>query len=118
MRVCFAIPFNSSWILMPTMEAIITPTITINAKIRRNRVLLKWSSISFLNMTKIPCNLSLLKIFHIDLFECIMFFLNSQFFLGQFLNGTPCHPLSFDHDSYPITDPLNLIKEVGRAKNG
>jgi hypothetical protein len=40
-RVGLAIPFVSSWIPIPTMEAMITPTITISDEIRRKRVLLK-----------------------------------------------------------------------------
>jgi hypothetical protein len=40
-RVGLAIPLTSSWMPMPTIEAIITPTMTIRAEIRRNRVLLK-----------------------------------------------------------------------------
>ena len=41
MSVGLAIPLISSWMPMPTMEAMITPTITISAEMRRNRVLLK-----------------------------------------------------------------------------
>src|SRR4030043_2423864 len=77
-RVGFAAPFDSSWMPMPTMEAMITPTITINAEMRRNRTLLKWSSSSFLNKVKIPRKLSLLEIFHVDFFKGIMFFFHSQ----------------------------------------
>src|SRR4030043_1437873 len=105
-RVGFALPLDSSWMPMPTMEAMITPTITTNAEIRRNRTLLKWSSNSFLNKVKIPCKLSLLEIFHVELFEGIMFFFHSQLLLGQFLNGPDRHQIPFDHDPYPITNPL------------
>src|SRR4030042_6862574 len=117
-RVGFAIPFDSSWMPMPTMEAMITPTIKINAEMIRNRTLLKWSSSSFLNRVKIPCKLSLLEIFHIEFFEGIMFFFHAQFFLGQFLNGPDRHQIPFDHDPYSITNPLNLIKEVGGEEDG
>src|SRR4030042_1967341 len=117
-RVGFAIPFDSSWMPMPTMEAMITPTITINAEIRRNRTLLKWSSNSFLNRVKIPCKLSLLEILHVELFESIMFFFHAQLFLGQLLNGPNRYQIPFDHDPYPITNPLNLIKKVGGEENG
>src|SRR4030067_1119938 len=104
---------------IPTMEAMITPTITINVEIRRNRVLLKWSSNSFRKMVNIPCNLGLLKILHIDLFQCIiLFIIQTQLFLGQFFDGTDGHELPFDHDPDSITDPLDLIKQMGRQKNG
>jgi len=43
---------------MPTIEAIITPTMTISAVISRNRMLLKWSSISFRYIAKIPSNVT------------------------------------------------------------
>ena len=43
---------------MPTIEAMITPTMTISAVISRNRVLLKWSSISFWYIVKIPCKVT------------------------------------------------------------
>src|SRR5512139_2830518 len=102
---------------MPTIEAMITPTMTINAEIRRNRMLLKCSSISFLKMVKIPCNLGLLKILHIDFFKGIMLFINAQFLFSQFFNGAHGHQISFDHDSYSIAYPLNLIEKVGGEKN-
>src|SRR4030043_2218756 len=102
---------------MPTIEAMITPTITINAEIKRNRMLLKWSSISFLKMGKIPVNLGLLKILHIDFFKGIMFLIDAQLLLGQFINGTHGHQIPFDHDPHPIADPLNLIQKVGGKKN-
>jgi hypothetical protein len=41
MSVGLVIPLVSSWSVIPTMEAIITPTIAISAKMMRNRVLLK-----------------------------------------------------------------------------
>src|SRR4030042_4672988 len=117
-RVGFAIPFDSSWMPMPTMEAMITPTIKINAEMIRNRTLLKWSSNSFLNKVKIPCKLSLLEIFHIELFEGIMFFFHAQLFLGQFLNGPDRYQIPLDHDPHPITNPLDLIQAVGGEENG
>ena len=43
---------------MPTIEAMMTPTMTISAVMRRNRMLLKWSSISFRYMVKIPCKVT------------------------------------------------------------
>src|SRR4030043_416007 len=107
-RVGFAAPFDSSWMPMPTMEAMITPTITINAEMRRNRTLLKWSSNSFLNKVKIPCNLNLLEIFHIELFERVMFLINAQFLLSKLLNRPDRHQIPFDHDPYPLANPLNL----------
>ena len=101
------------------MEAMITPTITINADIRRNRVLLKWSSNSFRKMVKIPCNLGLLEILHVDLFECIRFLLiQSQLFLGEFLNGTCGDQIPLDHDPDPVADPLDLIEQMGGKKDG
>src|SRR4030042_970403 len=103
---------------MPTIEAMITPTIMINAEIRRNRMLLKWSSISFLNIVNIPCNLGLLKILHIDLFKRVMFLIDTQLFLSQFLNGPDSHKIPFDHDPHSIANPLDLVEEVGGEKNG
>ena len=47
-----------------------------------------------------------------------MFFFHAQLFLGQLLNGPDRHQIPFDHDPYPITNPLNLIKEVGGEENG
>ncbi len=40
---------------MPTIDAMMTPIMTISAVMMRNRMLLKWSSISFRYMVKIPC---------------------------------------------------------------
>src|SRR4030042_1517432 len=117
-RVGFAAPFDSSWMPMPTIEAMITPTITINAEIRRNRTLLKWSSSSFLNKVKIPRKLSLLEIFHVDFFEGIMFLVHTQRFPGQFLNRPNRHQIPFDHDPHSIINPLNLVQKVGGEKNG
>ncbi len=54
---------------MPTIDAMMTPIMTISAVMMRNRMLLKWSSISFRYMVKIPCTSGLLEIFHVDLFE-------------------------------------------------
>src|SRR4030065_2100772 len=103
---------------MPTIEAMITPTITINAEIKRNRMLLKWSSISFRNMVKIPCNLGLLKILHIDFFKCVMLFINPQFLFSQFFNRTHGDQFPFDHDPDPIAYPLNLIEKVRGEEKG
>src|SRR4030042_1699842 len=117
-RVGFAAPFDSSWMPMPTIEAMITPTITINAEMRRNRTLLKWSSSSFLNKVKIPRKLSLLEIFHVDFFKRVMFLINAQFLLSKLLNRPDRHQIPFDHDPYPIANPLNLIQKVGGKKDG
>src|SRR4030042_6330226 len=104
---------------IPTMEAMITPTITINVEIRRNRVLLKWSSNSFRKMVHIPCNLGLLKILHINLFQCIIFFvIQPQFFLSQFSDRADGHKFSFDHDPDPIAYLLDLIEEMGGQEHG
>ena len=111
-----AIPFNSSRIAIPTMDVMITPTITMRAEMRRNRRLLKWSPISFLNIVKIPYNLGLLKVLHIDLFKRIVFLAQSQLFLRQFLNGTDRHQIPIDHNPHPVTDLLNLIEQMGGKK--
>ena len=82
-------------------------------------MLLKWSSNSFRKMVKIPCNLGLLEILHVDLFKRISLILfDAQFLLGQFLNGTYRDQFPLDHDSDPFADPLDLIEQVGGEKDG
>jgi hypothetical protein len=98
---------------MPTIEAMMTPTMTMRAEIRRNLVLLNWSSISFLKIVKIPCTSDLLKVFHVDLFEGIPFLIDAQFIFRQFLDGAHRHQTSLDHNPYAIGYFLNLLKQMG-----
>src|SRR5512136_2824926 len=87
-RVGLGNPLTSSLMAIPTMAATITPTMTMRAEIRGNRVLLNWSSISFLKIVRIPCTSDLLKVLHVNLFEGVALSVHTQLAPGQLLNGT------------------------------
>src|SRR3990172_8591417 len=89
---------------------------TISADMSRNRVLLKWSSISFLKIATMPCNLCLLKYFHINIFKGVILRFNPQF-LCQFLDGAHCHQISLDHDSNAVNDTLDLSRQMRRKED-
>src|SRR4030042_6990478 len=117
-RVGLGNPLTSSLMAIPTMEATITPTMTIRAEIRRNRVLLNWSSISFLKIVRIPCTSDLLKVLHVNLFEGVVFFVHTQLVPAQLLNGTHSDQIPLDHDAHSVTDPLHLLEKMGGKEDG